>query len=402
MATPCLSESFGSIGMSLGWLPSALSSLEQDGRLRRRRCVRAETGGRCTIDGRPLLNFAGNDYLDLAGDARLADAARDALAAGAGARASALVTGRSPWHVRLEERLARFEDAEAAILFPTGYAANVGTVAALVGPGDLVLGDRLNHASLVDGCRLSGATFRPYAHCNPGALDRELKKHAAARRKLIATDAVFSMDGDMAPLPELLEVARNHQAMLLVDEAHATGVWGTRGAGVCELQGVHSDGVIRVGTLSKAVGAQGGFVAGPQMLIDWLWNRARTQAFSTALAPALCAAACAAIDIIEAEPERRAELLARCAGFRAALAERDVPFSAGSCGPIVPIVLGDEQRVMRVAATLEARGFLAGAIRPPTVPHRTARLRISITAAHDDAMLSALARGIAESVHESR
>jgi 8-amino-7-oxononanoate synthase len=297
--------------------------------------------------------------------------------------------------------LARFERTEAAILFPTGYAANVGTVAALVGEGDVVMGDRLNHASLVDGCRLSGATFRPFAHCDPEALDRELKKHPAARRRLVVTDGVFSMDGDVAPLPELLDVARRHDAMLLVDEAHATGVWGARGAGVCERQGVHAADVIRVGTLSKGVGAQGGFVAGSQTLIDWLWNRARTQMFSTALAPPLCAAACAAIDIIEAEPDRRGRLLARCDVFRAALMRQHVEFIAESRGPIVPIVLGDERRTLNVAAALEERGFLVGAIRPPTVQRGTARLRISITAAHGESMLSALARAISECVDDA-
>lgn len=382
--------------MSLRWLTDSLTALERDGLLRRRRTVHPVAGGRCRVDDRTLWNFAGNDYLDLAGDPRLAEAARRALDEGAGARASALVAGRGPWQERLEERLARFEGAETATLFPTGYAANVGTVAALAGAGDVVLGDRLNHASLVDGCRLSGATFRPYPHCDPRAVDRELQKHASARRRLIATDGMFSMDGDLAPLPELLEVARRYDAMLLVDEAHGTGIWGSRGRGVAELQGLHDRDLIRVGTLSKAVGAQGGFVAGPRSLGDWLWNRARTQMFSTALAPPLCAAACAAIDIIDDDPERRARLLRNCEAFRGALRERGVQFLAESRGPIVPVILKGEARVLAVAAGLEARGFLVGAIRPPTVPRGTARLRISITAAHDESALFSLADAIAE------
>lgn len=342
------------------------------------------------------MNFAGNDYLNLSGDPRLIDAARAALADGAGARASALVCGRGPWHERLEHKLAQFEGAEAAILFPTGYAANQGTVTALVGPGDLVVGDRLNHASLVDGCRLSGAVFRVYSHGNAESLDRELRKRSDARRKLIVTDSVFSMDGDFAPLPELHEIAQRHGAMLVTDEAHATGVWGTDGRGVAELQGMHDRNLVRVGTLSKAVGAQGGFVVGSQTLIDWLWNRGRTQMFSTALSPAACAAAQAAIEIIEQEPDRRRQLLRHCEAFRSMLQDRGLQAAPQSRGPIVPIVLGDEATVIRIANELESRGFLVGAIRPPTVPRGTARLRISISTAHDESILTALANAISE------
>ncbi len=382
--------------MSLEWIADAVSSLKQDSLLRARRTTQLLPDGRCRVDGRTLMNFAGNDYLNLSGDPRLIEAARAALADGAGARASALVCGRGPWHERLEHKLAQFEGAEAAILFPTGYAANQGTVTALVGPGDLVIGDRLNHASLVDGCRLSGAVFRVYSHADAESLDRELRKRSDARRKLIVTDSVFSMDGDFAPLPELHEIAQRHGAMLVTDEAHATGVWGTDGRGVAELQGMHDRNIVRVGTLSKAVGAQGGFVVGSQMLIDWLWNRGRTQMFSTALSPAACAAAQAAIEIIEQEPERRRQLLRRCEAFRSMLQDRGLQAAPQSRGPIVPIVLGDEATVMRTARELESRGFLVGAIRPPTVPRGTARLRISINAAHDESILTALANAISE------
>jgi 8-amino-7-oxononanoate synthase len=390
----------------LDWLDSELDRLDQDGLRRRRRCVRPLGGGRCVVDGRECWNFAGNDYLDLAGDPRVIAAATEALRqSGTGARASALVCGRTEWHERLEERIAAFEGTEAAILFPTGYAANVGTVAALAGSGDVIFSDRLNHASLIDGCRLSRAKLRVYPHCDVERLSSLISHPSsliAQRRRLIVTDSVFSMDGDLAPLPELCDVAERHGAMLLVDEAHATGVFGSHGRGVAELQGVEDRGLIRAGTLSKAIGAQGGFVAGSRHLIDWLWNSARTQMFSTALAPATCAAACAALDIIEREPERRERLLRMCDAFRRRLAEYSIASAASSIGPIVPVIIGDAARTIQVAQGLEERGLLVGAIRPPTVPQGTSRLRISITAAHDDSALEALGAALNQSWNSER
>ncbi len=405
------------------WIPNELSRLEAAGLLRRRRCVAPLHGGRCRVDGRSLLNFASNDYLDLAGDPRVVEAARSALSSGAGARASALVCGRSDWHVKLEERLAAFEENEAALLFPTGYAANVGTIGALAGPGDVVFCDRLNHASLVDGCKLSGAKLRVYPHRDLARLEHTLKKATAsdatqsetgqslipypsslirAPRRLIVTDSVFSMDGDLAPLRELCDLADRYEAMLLVDEAHATGVFGERGRGVAELQGVEHRGLVRVGTLSKALGAQGGFVSGERRLIEWLWNRARTQVFSTALAPSLCAAACTALDLIDQEPERRRTLLAHSARFRARLVERGIETPADGTGPIIPVLTGDAQRTLDVARRLEERGVLVAPIRPPTVPRDTSRLRISLTCAHDDEALATLAVGLEECLQRER
>jgi 7-keto-8-aminopelargonate synthetase-like enzyme len=407
----------------LHWVADELSRLEADGLLRRRRCVVPLPGGRCEVDGRPLLNFASNDYLDLAGDPRVVEAARAALAAGAGARASALVCGRGNWHVRLEERLAAFEGTEAALLFPTGYAANVGTIGALVGPGDIAFCDRLNHASLVDGCKLSGAKLRVYPHRDLARLEDALKKAAVsdatrsetgqprishpsslirAPRRLIVTDSVFSMDGDLAPLRELCDLADRYDAMLLVDEAHATGVFGERGRGVAELERVEHRGLVRVGTLSKALGTQGGFVSGERRTIEWLWNRARTQTFSTALAPAMCAAACAALDVIDQEPERRHTLLARSARFRARLVERGIATLADGAGPIVPVLTGDPRRTLSVARRLEEGGVLVAAIRPPTVPRDTSRLRISLTYAHDDEALEGLAVALDDCLRAER
>jgi 8-amino-7-oxononanoate synthase len=346
-----------------------------------------------------MWNFASNDYLGLAADPRLANAANAVLSeAGVGARASALVAGRTAWHERLEQTLARFEGQEAAILFPTGYAANVGTIAALIEEEDVVFCDRLNHASLIDGCRLSGAKLRVFRHRELETLERELGKASQFRRRLIVTDAHFSMDGDLAPLLELCDLAERFEADVLVDEAHGTGVFGERGRGVCEHLGVENRVAVRVGTLSKAIGTLGGFVAGPQSLMDWLWNKARPQIFSTALPPAICAAATAAIEIIPTEPELRARLWRNCEFMRRELAQSKIDVWPNSVGPVIPIVLGNPDAVILAQRKLEDRGCLAAAIRPPTVPQGTSRLRISLSAAHDEAALQQLTEALREVV----
>ena len=383
----------------LGWIGDELREWAADGLLRRRRCVQPRGDGWCEIDGRRVLNFASNDYLNLASDPRVIAAAAAVLSeCGVGSRASALVCGRSQWHELLEQRLAEFEGQPAAILFPTGMAANLGTVAALAGPGDVVLCDRLNHASLVDGCRLSRATLRVYRHDDLSVVARELRQASAARRRWIVTDSVFSMDSDFAPLRELCDLAQQFDAALIVDEAHGTGVFGVRGRGAAEQLGVEDRIAVRIGTLSKAVGVLGGFVAGSQELIDFLWNRARPQVYSTALPPALCAAALAALDIISAEPQRRARLAAAASTFRQMLFAAGIEPSPNSVGPIVPIPLKDPQAAVRVANRLEEQGFLVGAIRPPTVPRGTSRLRIVVTTAHSDEDLQRLATAVSDSI----
>ncbi len=384
---------------SFPWMSEELAALKAAGLVRGRREVRPLAGGACEINGRRLWNFANNDYLGLAADPRVAAAAKIALhETGVGATASALVAGRTEWHARLEESLARFEGQEAAILFPTGYAANVGTIASLVDENDVVFCDRLNHASLIDGCRLSGAKLRVFRHSELETLERELHKGAEFRRRLIVTDAVFSMDGDVAPLRELCDLAERFQADLLVDEAHGTGVFGEHGRGVCEQLGVEGRVAVRVGTLSKAIGTLGGFVAGSRSLVDWLWNKARPQVFSTALPPAICAAATAAIEIVRNEPERRTKLWRNCEFVRGELARRGIAVVANSAGPIVPVLFGDPEAVIVVQRRLEERGCLIAAIRPPTVPHGTSRLRISLSAAHDEAALNTLVAALQEVV----
>ena len=290
----------------LSWIPDELEAWAK----RKGCCVddgKCEplSNGRCSVDGHEAWDFASNDYLGLANDPRVVVAARDALQShGVGGRASPLVSGRSDLHLKLEQTLADFEGTSAAVLFPTGMAANMGTVAALAGSGDILFCDRLNHASLVDGCRASGATIRVYRHHDLDEL-AGMMSTTSGLRKFIVTDTVFSMDGDLAPLSELCELAERHNAAMIVDEAHGTGVFGDRGRGVVELLGVEERIAVRIGTLSKAVGAIGGFVTGSRALIDFLWNKARTQVYSTSLPPAVCAAAAEAIRIIKNEPERQ-------------------------------------------------------------------------------------------------
>jgi len=378
------------------WISRELGRLEDEGVVRRRRVV-ATGGGECEIGGRRLKCFAGNDYLDLAHDPRVIEAAKRAVAAaGTGSGASALVTGRSEWHARLEEDLAAFEGEESAVLFPTGYAANLGTITALAGRDDALYSDRLNHASLIDGCRLSGAAIHIYDHDRLDLLEEELSEGARFRRRFIVTDSLFSMDGVAAPLRELCELAERHGAELIIDEAHATGVFGPLGRGLAEELGLSARVAVRVGTLSKGVGSLGGFVAGPRVLTDWLWNRARSQMFSTALPPASCAAASAAIGIIRQEPERRARLRELAERLRTQLVERGLPVRPGGVGPVVPILLGQPDAALAAAARLEEEGFLVAAIRPPTVAPGTSRLRITLCSAHTFDDVDQLAAALGE------
>ena len=382
----------------LSFLADGLAKLDAAKLRRQRRIVEPLSNGRCQINGQVLWNFAANDYLGLAEDNRLTEAAAKAMReSGVGSRASPLVTGRTHWHARLEERLARFKRTEAAILFPTGFAANVGTITASVESQDVVFCDRLNHASLIDGCRLSRARLRVTPHADVAALERELNKARGARRRLIVTDSLFSMDGDAAPLAELLDLAVRTDSLLLIDEAHATGLFGEHGTGLLEdvlksasVTAEAKRRVIAVGTLSKAIGVQGGFVTGGQELIDWLWNSARPQVFSTALSVPLCAAACASIDIIEAEPQRRSKLLEMSAHLRDQLRCQGWRIPENVIGPIIPVIIGEPQRTLDLAERLQAQGILVAGIRPPTVPAGTSRLRISVSFSHGDEGLAAL------------
>lgn len=385
---------------SLTWIVDELAALDA-GRLRRDvRTVTPLARGKCLIDGRELINFGSNDYLGLACDTRLQEAMAEVEQAGSGA--SPLVTGYGPWHERLEQAIAAFEGTEAAIVFPSGYAANSGTVAALAdGPCTIYL-DRLVHASLVDGARASKARTQVFPHGDATALRELLRKDAHRReRKLVLTDSLFSMDGDIAPLGELCDACDEFGAMLLVDEAHGTGVMGAHGRGVCELLGVEHRVSVRVGTLSKAVGVQGGFVAGDRPLIEWLRNRARTQFFSTALSPALCAAAIRSLNIIREEPWRRERLGAMRERVVSVLNEIGPIPPHPIAGPIIPVVLGDVDETLRTSRKLEEAGLLVPAIRPPSVKPGAARLRISLSAAHDDEALNRLITALRDTLGDT-
>lgn len=365
-------------------MADALAALEQQGMRRRLREVESAVGPRVRIGGRELVCLCSNDYLSLAADEAVKAAAVEAIGRwGVGAGASRLVSGTTSEHAALERRLAAFKRTEAAIVTSTGWAANHVAVGALAAEGDLVLCDKLDHASILDAARSCGARVRTYAHRDVGRLESLLARHRAEHRRcLIVTDSLFSMDGDVAPLPELVELKQRFDAQLLIDEAHATGVLGAGGRGVAELLGVEGQVDAVVGTLSKALGAAGGFVAGPGVLIDTIVNTARAFIYTTAPPPAICAAAAAAIDIIEAQPQRRQRLCESAARLRDAL-HRAGRATGDSCSPIMPILVGDAAAAVSLSERLLAEGFLVPAIRPPTVPRGTSRLRVSLCCGHE-------------------
>ncbi len=379
---------------AIAWIADELAALDADHLRRDVRAVTPLPGGRCLINGQELINFGSNDYLGLATDPRLLEALAEVSNAGSGA--SPLVTGYGPWHERLETALAAFEETEAAIVFPSGYAANMGTVNALADGACSIYFDRLIHASLVDGARSARhARLQVFSHNDVSALrDLQLKDTDRREKKLVLTDSIFSMDGDVAPLVELCDVCDEFGAMLLVDDAHATGVMGAGGRGVCELLGVEHRVPVRVGTLSKAIGVQGGFVAGEKELIDWLRNRARTQFFSTALSPVLCAATIRSLDIIREEPWRRERIPQMRDRVLNVLDELGLTPPFAITGPIIPVILGEVDRVLDASRLLEQQGLFVPAIRPPSVKEGTARLRISLNAAHDDEAVQRLIDGL--------
>ncbi|UUX95750.1 8-amino-7-oxononanoate synthase [Aquabacterium sp. J223] len=363
----------------------ALADLDDRHLRRRRRVVAAGEGATLVVDGQPLLAFAGNDYLGLAHHPALRGAAAEAAALGAGATASALIAGQSPAHAALEADLAAFVGADAALLFHSGYAANTGVIPALVGPTDAVFSDALNHASLIDGVRLSGASRHVVPHQDLRALDAALAAASGARRRLVVCDAVYSMDGDVAPLPDLLTLCERHDAWLMVDDAHGFGVLGDRGAGTVEHFGVAGHPrLVHMATLGKAAGVAGAFVVGPRSLVEWLANRARTYVFATALPPMVVQSLRAALRLIDGEPQRRRHLQALIARFRAGAGGLPWPLLP-SATAIQPLVVGGNAEVLALDAALRARGLWVPAIRPPTVPVGSARLRVSLSAAHTEA-----------------
>lgn len=361
------------------WASEPLAALERESLRRKLEPLESAVGARVQINGRELLNFSSNDYLGLAAHPALIAAAHTALDAhGVGSGASRLVVGDTTAHQSLERALASFEGTEAALLFNSGYAANVGALTSLFGVGDVLFSDALNHASLIDGCRLSRARVVVYPHGDVEALEALLRENPG-RRRAVVTDAVFSMDGDRAPLKALRELSTRHGAALIVDEAHATGVLGANGRGLCELEGVTPD--VHVGTLSKALGSFGGFVCGSVALRELLLNRARTLIFSTALPAAVCAAAERALELVrEGSARRKLDALREQLGAKSSA--------------ILPVMLGSAENALKVSAQLREAGILVKAIRPPTVAEGTSRLRIAVTAAHTHEDVAQLMRAI--------
>ncbi|MCC9607425.1 8-amino-7-oxononanoate synthase [Blastopirellula sp. JC732] len=379
----------------LAWLEEELQTLDQ---LHMRRHLRTHFGPQTaeqTVDGQRFVNFGGNDYLGLAADPRLAAAAIAAIEnEGWGSGASPLVTGHGASHAALETSLAELEGTEAALLFSSGFAANVGTITALAGKGDVIFSDAKNHASIIDGVRLCGARPQIYQHLDVDHLEKLIAQASAFRRRYIVTDTLFSMDGDFAPLVELCELAERYDAIVIVDEAHATGVFGQHGRGVCEHLGVEEQVDVRIGTLSKALGGHGGFVVGSQTLIDWLLNRARSYVFSTAAPMAASAAMIAALQIVRDEPERRQLLLERAANLRETL--RKQGWQVGGESQIIPILIGEPEPTMQASHRLREQGLFVPGIRPPSVPSGESLLRISLSYAHTPEHLDRLIAALAD------
>ena len=376
-----------------------LAAIRARGTYRRMRVVDGAQGPRMRVDGREVLLFAGSNYLDLARHPEVVEAAvRAARDHGCAAGGSRLISGNTALHEALEEDLAKFFEADAALAFNTGYAANLGVIPALVGPGDAVVSDALSHASIIDGCRLSKAAVRVFAHGDVAAADAELAAAAREhRRVLLAIDGVYSMDGDLAPVRELAALAGRHGAMLLLDDAHGTGTLGARGRGSAELAGVGAGIDVLVGTLGKGLGSFGAFVVGARALRELLVNVARPFIFSCALAPPQVAAARAALELVEREPWRRQRLQANAARLRDRLAGRGVS-SQPSTTHIVPVVIGSSDATMSACERLLERGFYAQGIRHPSVPEGTARLRLTPMASHSESEIDALADAVADEV----
>ncbi|MDR2508000.1 MAG: 8-amino-7-oxononanoate synthase [Candidatus Accumulibacter sp.] len=377
-------------------LREGIAAIERDGLRRRRRTLDAPCGPLASVDGRELTSFCSNDYLGLANDPALIEALRDgARRWGVGSGASHLVSGHIAPHEALERRLAAFSGFDRALLMTTGYMANLGIVPALVGRGDAIFADRLNHASLIDAVRLSRADSKRYPHADLSTLERMLAE-SDAKHKLILTDAVFSMDGDIAPLPALLELAERFNAWLVVDDAHGFGVLGPQGRGSLAHFGLPcAERLIYMATLGKAAGAAGAFVAASDSVIEWLLQRARTYIFTTGSSPAIACALLASLDLIEQGNDRRTRLRQLAKQLANGLAGTRWKLAVSPTA-IQPVIVGSNHDALRIASALYEKGLWVPAIRPPTVPDGTARLRVSLSASHTEAHVAALVNALRE------
>ncbi|MFA4906164.1 MAG: 8-amino-7-oxononanoate synthase [Candidatus Margulisiibacteriota bacterium] len=373
------------------FIEDELASLKQQGLYRSLKTIEKTDGRTVTIDGKSYLNFCSNNYLGLANHPQVLAAARSAIDEyGAGAGASRLISGNLVLHEKLEQKIAEFKKREAAIVYPTGYMANLGVISALTDEKDTILIDRLDHASIIDACKLSRAKLQVFPHQDMKALEKLLGRSQSFNKRLIVTDSVFSMDGDLAPLPEILDLAKKYRSLVMIDEAHATGVLGKTGRGLEEHFNCEGRTDIVMGTLSKAVGSFGGFVAGPKNLIDYLRNKSRSFIYTTALPPASCAAALAVLELIENDStflERLRENLKYLHALRSTLC---------APSPIIPIILGSAEKAVEISQQLFARGILLSAIRPPTVPQGQSRLRLTICSKHTKEDLACLASSLRE------
>ena len=379
-------------------LAGELDEIRAAGLERRLRTVEGAQEASVVIDGRRILLFCSNNYLGLANHPEVLAAAHRALDRfGASAASSRLISGHMRAHAELETEIAGWKRCDDALVFSTGYQANIGTITSLVGRGDVVISDELNHASIIDGCRLSRAHVSVYRHNDVDSLREQLEQHADARRALVVTESLFSMDGDRAPLREIADLTQHYGAWLMVDEAHAAGVFGPGGAGIVAEQDLTDVVDVHLGTLGKALGSFGAYVAGSRTLMDLLVNRARSFIFTTGLPPSAAAAALAAIRIVRREPERARDLLARARRLGARLRAEglSVPHLDSQ---ILPILIGSAEESVAVATRLLTHGVYVAAIRPPTIPHGTSRLRLSLMATHSDEDVEVATRTLIECV----
>ena len=369
----------------LDWLTQEIDGLKEQGLYNRIRTIGSAQGAWLTVDGKNVLNFCSNNYLGLANHPKIVEAAKEATKQyGVGPAAVRSIAGTMDLHVQLEERLAKFKGAEDVITFQSGFTANLGTISALVGKEDVVFSDRLNHASIIDGCRLSGAKIIPYEHNDPGALEDVIKDNLSSyRRALIVTDGVFSMDGDIAPLPDLYEVAKKYDILFMVDDAHGEGVLGKGGRGIVDHFNLHGKVDIEVGTMSKAFGVMGGIVAGDKVIVEWLRQRGRPFLFSSAVTAPDAAACLAAVDLLEESTVLVDNLWSNAKYFKAEM--RKLGFDTGvSETPITPVMLGEAPLAQQFSRELFEEGVFAMAIGFPTVAKGKARIRVMISAAHDN------------------
>lgn len=373
---------------ALGYLEQELQNLKEQGLYREPRTLSGEQKAKSIYDGKNVINLSSNNYLGLANHPRLVEAAIKAIKElGVGTGAVRTIAGQMDLHQEFETKLAKFKNVEACLVFQSGFTANSGTVSSILGKEDTIISDELNHASIIDGSRLSRAQIKVFPHADMDGLRRKLQE-SDGRRKMIVTDGVFSMDGDIAPLPEIVSLAQEFEAILMVDDAHASGVLGKSGRGTVDHYDLHGKVDIQVGTLSKAIGVVGGYVAGPQKLIDYLIQRARPILFSTSHPPAVTAASMAAIDLLTEQPELIDQLWDNTGFFRSGL--QNLGFDTGaSATPIIPVIVGDERKAMQLADELFNEGVFAQGIAFPTVPRGRARVRTIITATHSRSDLQA-------------